>query len=164
MIWYKSDILKLSNAIKERWFDVYNYELLNDRGYDVSKMSNIEIHDAKKDIKRSYFDYLESLSENDDFVFYSCIEKESMIVAVSRVVIKDGSYYIEGLETHREFRNQRYGKKCLKELLSNCDLMNIDKIYSKIRVYNIASINTHKSCGFGVHHEEGNNLIMLRQL
>lgn len=164
MIWNKKDIELLSESMKEQWFDVYNYELLEDRGYDITIMSDKEIKDASNIIKNDYYKYLEGLIKDENFIFYSCISNNGVLVSVCRVVKKNEYYFIEGLETHHRFRKQGYGLKVLKEVLAQSKTLGIKEVYSKIRVYNKASISTHIKLGFKVYKQEEDNIILIIQL
>ena len=164
MLWFKDDLKKLNKNTEDLWFDVYNNGLLEDRGYDISKMTNNEIHLAQLEIKKNYLDYLKSLPESNSFKFYCIIKEEDIIVAMARIIKKDNYHYVEGLETHRNFRQKGYGKKCLSEVLTNCKSNDISKVYSKVRKYKLASLNTHISCGFQVLKEETDDFILFNEL
>lgn len=160
MIWSKDKIATLNDLDKDQWFDVYNNGLLEDRDYDIDKLSKIEISRISKNIKNDYLNYLNNQVKNKDFMFYSVIKNEDVLVAVCRLVKSQNEYYIEGLETHRDFRKQGFGLTVLKEVLKHSKTLEINIIYSTIRLRNKASINTHIKCGFVVYSRDSINVIM----
>jgi len=144
--WNKTDIENITPELFDNWYDVYNYGLIEDRGYtpnSLSKEAQVKISEA---IKQDYYNYLDNLDDN--FKFYKIIVENGKFVAMGRIVTKKNKYYIEGLETHRDFRQRGYGKVVLKSLITSLFDLGINKVYSTIRKTNIPSIKTHESVGF----------------
>jgi len=143
--WNKSKINNLSQKDCEQWFDVLNHGLEEDRGYDLSD-PNIE--SIRAGIKKDYIDYLRSCGHNQNFYAYYILRDDGMIVSVCRIVIIGGKYYLEGLETHRNYYQKGFASKLLNKVLYELKRDKIDTIYSIVRKHNHKSLNFHYRIGF----------------
>ncbi|MCK4552023.1 MAG: GNAT family N-acetyltransferase [Tenericutes bacterium] len=158
--WDKSKIESLSLEEKINWFDVYNHELEKDRGYDLTNLELIESEALQASIKKDYLSFLESLNGHNNFMFFTILYDSGRIVALCRVIKRDGILYIAGLETHRNYRFLGYGKKVLFETISKIFSEEYDSIHSVIRKWNKPSIKTHLSAGFKITEDKGDNLLL----
>jgi 2-polyprenyl-3-methyl-5-hydroxy-6-metoxy-1,4-benzoquinol methylase len=151
-IWKGKQILQLKDNDIEQWFDVLNYGLVEDRGFNLSD-ANIE--KIKSNIRKDYIEYLMSCSMNKNFqAYYILRDGHNTIVAVCRIVFDEGEYYLEGLETHRDYYRKGYATQLLFEVLHELKRNNILKIYSIVRNHNIKSLNFHKKHGFMIVMED----------
>ena len=145
-VWNNDKIKNLSPMDKDQWFDVLNQGLEEDRGYDLST-PNIE--EIRKSIKKDYIDYLKSCSVDPDFYAYYILRKSGgIIVSLLRIVLKNQAYYLEGLETHRDYYRQGYASSLLKQVLYDLKRKNIKEIYSFVRNHNEQSLKFHYKNGF----------------
>jgi 2-polyprenyl-3-methyl-5-hydroxy-6-metoxy-1,4-benzoquinol methylase len=80
--------------------------------------------------------------------YYILRDEHNAIVAVCRIVFNEGEYYLEGMETHRDYYRKGYATKLLLEVLYELKRNNILKIYSIVRNHNVKSLNFHKKHGF----------------
>jgi 2-polyprenyl-3-methyl-5-hydroxy-6-metoxy-1,4-benzoquinol methylase/ribosomal protein S18 acetylase RimI-like enzyme len=152
--WNKSKINNLSQKDCEQWFDGLNHGLEEDRGYDLSD-PNIE--SIRAGIKKDYIDYLKSCGNNQNFYAYYILRDDGTIVSVCRIVIVDGKYYLEGLETHRNFYHKGFASKLLTKVLYELKRDKIDTIYSIVRNYNHKSLNFHYRIGFSEEDKDDVN-------
>lgn len=147
-VWKAKQIHSLSKDDVEQWFDVLNYGLVEDRGFSMTDSNIDEIQDS---IKKDYIHYLMACSDNENFQGYYILRGEhGMIVSVCRVVEENGIYYLEGLETHRDYYHKGYASTLLKHLLYKLKKDGISKLFSLVRNHNEKSLNFHKKNGFRV--------------
>jgi 2-polyprenyl-3-methyl-5-hydroxy-6-metoxy-1,4-benzoquinol methylase len=149
--WNKHKISNLSQIDIEQWFDVLNHGLEEDRGYDLSDPS---IESIREGIKKDYIDYLRSCGNNQNIYAYYILRDDGTIVSVCRIVISDSKYYLEGLETHRNFYRKGYASKLLTKVLYELKRDKIDTIYSTVRNHNHNSLNFHYTNGFSVEDKD----------
>jgi 2-polyprenyl-3-methyl-5-hydroxy-6-metoxy-1,4-benzoquinol methylase len=149
--WNKSKINNLSQKDCEQWFDVLNHGLEEDRGYDLLD-PNIE--SIRAGIKKDYIDYLRSCGHNQNFYAYYILRDDGMIVSVCRIVIIGGKYYLEGLETHRNYYQKGFASKLLNKVFFMLKRDNIETIYSIVRNHNYKSLNFHYKNGFSVENKD----------
>jgi 2-polyprenyl-3-methyl-5-hydroxy-6-metoxy-1,4-benzoquinol methylase len=153
--WNKQRISNLSQIDIEQWFDVLNQGLEEDRGYDLSE-PNIE--DIRVGIKKDYIDYLKSCENNQNFyAYYILRDDDGKIVSVCRIVIVDNQYYIEGLETHRDYYYKGYASKLFNNVMYELKRDNTKTIYSTVRNHNHKSLNFHYKNGFRVEDKDDLN-------
>lgn len=149
IIWNKEDIKNITEQEKEMWFDTYNNDLFEGRGYDVMLMDIEEIDKLYIQFKKDYFDYLDSLEESDEFICYLvCQDEYGKFVSQARIMLKGERYFVEGLETHRDFMKQGLATKLIRELEHVAILRGIKEIYANSYEKNIPSIKTFQKRGF----------------
>jgi len=154
-IWKGKQILQLKDNDIEQWFDVLNYGLVEDRGFSLND-ANIE--EIKSNIREDYIEYLMSCSMDKNLQAYYVLRDEyNTIVAVCRIVFDEGEYYLEGLETHRDFYRKGFATKLLFLVLQELKRNNILKIYSIVRNHNTKSMNFHKKHGFTIVMQDNIN-------
>lgn len=154
-IWKGKQILQLKDNDIEQWFDVLNYGLVEDKGFN-SNDANIE--EIKSNIRKDYIAYLMSCSMNKNFqAYYILRDVHKTIVAVCRIVFDEGAYFLEGLETHRDYYRKGFATQLLFEVLHELKRNKILKIYSIVRNHNIESLNFHKKHGFVMVMEDNTN-------
>ncbi len=156
--WNKSKINNLFQKDIEQWFDVLNHGLEKDRGFDLSD-PNIE--SIRAVIKKDYIDYLKSCGNNQNTYAYFILRDDGTIVSVCRIVIVDGKYYLEGLETHRNYYQKGYASKLLNKVLYELKRDNIKTIYSIVRNHNNKSLNFHYKNGFEVKDKDDEDTIFV---
>jgi ribosomal protein S18 acetylase RimI-like enzyme len=163
LVWDKSDIKSITPHQKEMWFDFYNNDLFEDRGYDITFMDVDDVNKLYEQFKQDYFDYLDSLKENDEFVCYVVYEMDDMFVSQARIMLKENRYYIEGLETHRELYRKGYGSTLIKYLEEEASKRGIKELYANAYNQNIPSIETFLSLGYKEVKTEVKNRICMKK-
>ncbi len=158
--WDKEKIKNLTENEKEDWFDVYNHNLEMDRGYNINKMIPEEVSNLRQTIKKDYLDYLESLVNDKSFINYTILYNSGKIVSQCRMIVRDNQIYIAGLETHRDYRQLGFGKKVLLEAITYMFEHGFNSIHSVIRKWNESSLKTHKSVGFNITENKGENYLL----
>ena len=134
--------------------DIYSEGNIENIDYFYSDMS-----DKNEALKRIEDNFLNYIKEN----FFKNIRNKYMILEVDGIwvsalrlyYVEDGLYYIEALETHPEYRKKGYGAKLLLQVLDLLKETGGFKICDCIRKENIASLATHKKCGFEIVSEKG---------
>lgn len=163
-IWYGESIGSISQKEIDMWFDIYNNELFEDRGYDITFMPLNEVEELFKRLKSEYVDYLMSLQEDPAFLFYVILENDfEMYVSHARVITRDGLYYIEGLETHRDMYNKGYATAVINKICEIALEDNIKEVYANIYYLNEPTIKTFKKCGFKVISDPENKRITMKK-
>ncbi len=154
-IWKKPKINNLSQIDIEQWFDVLNHGLEEDRGYDLSDPN---IKSIRAGIKKAYIDYLKSCGNNQSFyAYYILRDDDGTIVSVCRIVLIEDLYYLEGLETHRDYYHKGYASRLLNIVFYELKRDNIETIYSIVRNHNLKSLNFHYKIGFSEEDKDDVN-------
>lgn len=154
-IWKGKQILQLKDNDIEQWFDVLNYGLVEDRGFSLN---NANIEEIKSNIRKDYIEYLMSCSMDKNLqAYYIFRDERNVIVAVCRIVFDEGEYYLEGLETHRNYYRKGFATKLFFLVLQELKRNNILKIYSIVRNHNTKSLKFHRKNGFTIVMEDKTN-------
>ncbi|MFK5883728.1 MAG: GNAT family N-acetyltransferase [Candidatus Izemoplasma sp.] len=161
MIWTKDNIKNLDNNTKLQWFDVYNYGLLEDRGYEPSILSDVELLEIKSNIKNDYLNYLNNLGNDPNFLFYYILESGYEFISVCRLIKDKDKVVVEGLETHRDYRKQGYGFEVIKATIDYAREINIKVLYAVVRQHNTASLRTFIKSGFELYDEDETNVYLI---
>lgn len=149
IVWNKEDIKNITDEQREMWFDIYNNDLFEDRGYDITSMEIEEIEELYTQFKRDYFEYLDSLALSEHFHFYIILVDEySKFCSQARLITKKNRFVIEGLETHRDCYKRGYAKKIISALENEAVSRGVKTIYANSYHLNIPSIKTFEACGY----------------
>lgn len=144
VVWDNEKLKNLSELEKEEWFDVYNNGLEEDRGYSLTDPN---IDNIQTEIKNDYFKFLHEYTRSASLRAYFLLYEDNKIVSMCRVLVKT-VLYLEGLETHRDYRNRGYATKLLKEVSAYLKEMNITTLRSNVSIHNTESVALHKKIGF----------------
>lgn len=159
--WDKAMITNLSDAQRESWFDVYNHELEQDRGINIEKLNQAELESVQATIKQEYFQYLESLIIDKNFQYFTVLTDQfDNILSLCRLIKREGSLYIGGLETHRDHRNNGYARQVLSKTVRKAFNEGYSVVYSVIRVWNKPSIKAHERVGFRIIETKGDSVVL----
>lgn len=154
-IWTKNKIALLSMEDINQWFDVLNQGLVEDRGY---QLDDPNIDKIREGIKQDYIDYLLSCTQNNDFHAYYVFRYDKKdIVSVCRVTKEDGKYYLEGLETHRDYYRQGFASKLLYQVMLMLKNEGVKQLHSVVRNHNKKSLNFHIKQGFVIDDKDKKN-------
>lgn len=145
-VWKKDDLRCLSEKDKDMWFDVLNHGLEEDRGY---RLDDPDLIHKQKEIKASYIAYLESCITDDLFLSYYVLRNSHRkIISLCRVIKRNGSYTLEGLETHRDDYRKGYASKLIDLMIGSLYGQGIEELYANVSKDNLPSLNLHKKLGF----------------
>lgn len=153
-IWDKALIKYLTAETKNQWFDVLNFELEADR--EIS-LSDPHLKEKQTEIKMDYLKYLESCPSLEGFHKYYVYKADNKIVCVGRIQVNQNQYYIEGLQTHRDYYQRGYAKALIQAMMTDLEKDHIRTIHSEVRVWNIPSNALHQKLGFVLYDQAQNN-------
>ena len=129
--WTKEHIKELTIEEQSAWFDAYNHGLEMDRGYYLDKMSKQTSQVLKNNIEKEYLKYLKQLTEDKNFLFYTILlNEEKRIISLCRLMKRENTIYISGLETHRDYRQRGFAKQVLVETIKHAFELGYDSIHS----------------------------------
>lgn len=153
-IWDKNQIRNLTEDAKQQWFDVLNFELEADRQISLSDPQLIEKQAA---IQNDYLRYLESCPNLEGFHKYYIYRVDNKIVCVGRIQVNHDQYYLEGLQTHRDYYQRGYAKILIQAMITDLEKDHIRSIHSEVRVWNTPSNALHQKLGFVLYDQVQNN-------
>lgn len=88
---------------------------------------------------------------------YYVLDVEGEWVSALRLTQLDGFYYLEALETPPKQRKMGYGARVLKETIELLAQRGPVVIRDSVKKDNLASLATHRKCGFRIEQEEAVN-------
>lgn len=153
-IWDKQRIRNLTKDEKHQWFDVLNHELEAD--HEIA-LDDPQIKEKQADIKMDYLRYLESCPNLDGFHKYYIYRANNKIVCVGRIQVSQHRYYLEGLQTHRDYYQRGYAKALIQAIKTDLEKDHIRSIHSEVRVWNTPSNALHQKLGFVLYDQVQNN-------
>ncbi|MCM1533440.1 MAG: GNAT family N-acetyltransferase [Corallococcus sp.] len=92
---------------------------------------------------------------NGENVYYVWENDGVWVSALRLYYIEENFYYLEALETAPDFRKKGYAALLLTSVINELKLIGHFKICVCVGRNNIASLNTHKKCGFKIVSENG---------
>ena len=95
--------------------------------------------------EREFYDYLQEVFFKTAKAFYCIWQENGKTVSALRLEPHQDGWLLEALETAPEQRKKGYAKALVLEVLA---FMGDQIIYSHVSKSNIASLQTHYSCGF----------------
>ena len=102
--------------------------------------------------------FLKRFMENEKNGYY-VLEADGKWVSALRLTELDGFYYLEALETAPEHRRNGYAAALIDEVISLLQKRGQVVIRSNVNKSNVASLATHKKCGFRIELENGVNCL-----
>ena len=84
---------------------------------------------------------------------YYVLEEAGQWVSTLRMTKVNDFYYLEALETPVEYRKKGYGSKIIMEVISYLKQDGPVIIRDSVKKDNLASLATHRKCGFVIEHE-----------
>ena len=112
---------------------------------DLSQAIEEEAEYFAKFLKEKFFP-----KENNT---YYVLDVEGEWVSALRLTELDGFYYLEALETPPKQRKMGYGARVLKETIEFLAKRGPVVIRDSVKKDNLASLATHRKCGFVIEHE-----------
>jgi GNAT superfamily N-acetyltransferase len=155
-VWGKEEITQLSDLEKEHWFDVLNNGLEKDRNISLD---NPKILEFQENIKKEYLKYLHECTRTAYYFSYFVLyNEEDIMVSVCRVMEMDHQFYLEGLETHRDYYRKGYASALVNEVILYLKEIDISTLRSSVSTSNLGSIQFHKFLGFAIYDENENKV------
>lgn len=111
--------------------------------------------EAVAKVERDFCNYIKTEFLNGTNIYYVWDNDGIWVSAVRLYCISDGFYYLEALETAPKFRERGYATRLLNEVISSLKANGHFKICDCVSKKNVASLNTHKKCGFKIVDEDG---------
>lgn len=103
-----------------------------------------------KEYKLEYKDFIKDFLKNPNN-FLAINIKNNIYVSAFRLISlnrKKTEFYLEALETHSSYLRKGYAKELIEESIKILNKNKNIKIESSIKKLNVASLETHKKCGF----------------
>ena len=111
---------------------------------------------ALRKVEEGFLQYIEKDFLSADGNAYWVLEKENKWVSAVRLnCLSPGSYYLEALETHPDYRNRGYACELLNSLVKELKKDGPFEVMDCVSKKNEASIRTHLKCGFQIVSECG---------
>lgn len=108
---------------------------------------------AVKKVERDFCDYIKTEFLNGKNVYYIWESDGIWVCALRLNCINDNFYFLEALETAPGFRQKGYASQLLSAVTDEIKSKGSFKICDCVGKKNIASLNTHKKCGFKIVSE-----------
>lgn len=90
---------------------------------------------------------------------YYVLEVEGEWVSALRLTPVEDFYYLEALETAPKQRKMGYGTRVLQETIRHLQKQGPLTIRDNVKKDNLASLATHRRCGFRIEHENAINYL-----
>lgn len=117
-----------------------------------------DLTDAIREEEQYFMGFLKKFLSKDVNRYY-VLEVDGQWVSALRLTRLDGFYYMEALETAPEYRKKGYAAKLIGEVVALLQERGAVTIRSNVNKENIASLATHKKCGFVIAEENGINYL-----
>lgn len=141
-------MLQIFHSVKQLNFrqlcDVYSDELLKAGREQYDQFSlNLQILEAEQD----FYHYLNEFFKVID-AFYGIWSVEGTYKAALRIEPYQDGVLLSGLQTASNSRKKGYAARLVEETLTYLSDKGVHMVYSHIHNKNVASIKTHRKCGF----------------
>lgn len=152
------------NAMDEKNMYRMVHEIYSEASYEIAKEKHPEveeIEDLEEAIKAEglYFvEFLKKFMSKTQSRYY-VLEVNGQWVSALRLTKIDDFYYMEALETAPEQRRNGYASKLIKDVISLLKVCGKVVMRSNVNKTNMASLATHKKCGFAIERETALNYL-----
>ena len=141
------NVKELSQFESKKLMDVYEESNIKNIKHFFPECRNQE--EGKKKVEEGFLDYIQNeFFKLENSSYYLWEENNISMSAMRFYKIGEGLYFLEALETHPSYRKNGYAQKLIcsviEELKKNGDFVLKSYVYPE----NIASLKTHKRCGF----------------
>ncbi len=131
----------------------------SEASYEIAKDKYPELKDLSQAIQEEeqYFveKFLGKFMSKDENTYYVW-EVNGEWVSALRLTKLDGFYFMEALETAPEHRKKSYASELIRSVIQKLEEDEHVVIRSNVRKTNVASLATHKKCGFVIEEEKDN--------
>jgi len=137
------------------------HEIYAEASLAIAKEKCPEQEDLSESIREEedYFvGFLKRFMEKEKNRYYVW-EVDGKWVSALRLTELDGFCYLEALETAPEHRRKGYAASLIGEVLAALKTRGRVTIRSNVNKNNVASLATHKKCGFKIELENGVNCL-----
>ncbi|MBQ8815083.1 MAG: GNAT family N-acetyltransferase [Lachnospiraceae bacterium] len=117
-----------------------------------------DLTEAIKEEERYFIDFLKTFFSKEQNTYY-VLDVDGQWVSALRLTKIDDFYYMEALETAPNHRRKGYAAALIREVISSLSGKGAVKIRSNVNKKNIASLATHRKCGFTIEEENGINYL-----
>lgn len=144
---HKIDEKKLMNIYRES----------NEENTDYFYPNITDKHEALQRVEHDFLHFIQNdfFSENKQNQYMVLVIDDIWVSALRLYFIKDGFYYIEALETHPEYRKKGYATELLLGVIDRLKEKEHFTLCDCVSKKNIASLATHKKCGFKIASDKG---------
>lgn len=111
--------------------------------------------EAVKKVEYNFCNYIKTEFLNLTNIYYVWEHDGIWVSALRLNYVKDNIYFLEALETAPDFRKQGYATQLLTAVINDLKTKGTFKICVCVGKNNIASLHTHKKCGFNIVSENG---------
>ena len=111
--------------------------------------------EALKKVEHDFCNYIKTEFLNGTNTYFVWENDGIWVSALRLYYIKDNIYFLEALETAPDFRKKGYATQLLTAVINDLKTKGTFKICVCVGKNNIASLNTHKKCGFNIVSENG---------
>jgi len=102
-----------------------------------------------------FLDDCRDFFRNPDNTFWVLEGEGQWLSGLRTYRLEPGFYYMQSLETHPDFRRQGFGVALLSGVLEELKKQGSFRLCSCVRKSNVASLRTHRRCGFVVASDPG---------
>lgn len=110
---------------------------------------------ALKKVERSFCDYIKTEFLDGKNLYFVWETGGVWVSALRLYCIEENFYYLEALETAPDFRKKGYAAQLLIAVANEMKANGHFKICACVGKNNVASLHTHKKCGFHIVSECG---------
>lgn len=147
-------ITSMDHIDKRKLMDLYYEGNLENTDFFYPEITDKKQAVEKVEKRFLHFIDTEFLSSTNNT--YWVLEEHAVWVSALRLYrIDENLYYMEALETHPDFRRQGYASKLLTSVIEELKKQGPFRLCDCVSKKNIASVKTHKKCGFIIVSDEG---------
>ena len=99
-------------------------------------------------VEQDFYQYLREVFFRVEGAVYAVWVEKGMYISALRLEPYGDGLLLEALETHPKYRRKGYAKKLIEAVLLGLKDKGITAVYSHINKRNVASLQTHITCGF----------------
>lgn len=137
------------------------HEIYGEASYDNAKWRHPELDDlteAIKDEEQYFINFLKKFFQKKENRYY-LLEMDGKWVSALRMTSLDDFYYLESLETAKEYRKLGYAAMLINEVILLLKKRGSVVIRDNVKKTNLASLAVHKKCKFIIDEENGINYL-----
>lgn len=130
--------------------------------YELAKEKHPDMEDLTEAIREEENYYVEKFLSKfllKEEHAYCVLEENGEWVSALRLAKCDGYHFMEAMETAPAHRHKGYASKLMTEVLKYLAENHTGILRSNVRKTNVASLATHRKCGFVIEKEVGYNPI-----
>lgn len=133
-----------------------SYEIAKEKHPEVEKIEDLE--DAIKEEELYFMEFLKKFMSKTNSRYY-VLDVDGQWVSALRLTKIEDFYYMEALETAPEYRKKGYASQLIGEVIELLMVHREVAMRSNVNKTNVASLATHKKCGFEIEHETAINYV-----